>query len=90
MCRKLVSGVARSMGLCKDKRNVPDRVRMQVHAMMNSIHNFVSGENFFRSMLKMPREEYIPMVKETSEISSFCRHLSAHRPETVRKNEQGL
>ncbi|MGO9569368.1 MAG: TetR/AcrR family transcriptional regulator, partial [Desulfomonilaceae bacterium] len=41
---EVVSGIARSMGLCKDKRNVPDRVRMQVHALMNSIHNFVSGE----------------------------------------------
>jgi hypothetical protein len=33
--------------------------------MMNGIHNFVSGENFFRSMLKIPRDEYIDMVKET-------------------------
>jgi TetR/AcrR family transcriptional regulator, regulator of cefoperazone and chloramphenicol sensitivity len=62
---ELVSDIARSLGLCKDKKNVPDHVRMHVLALMNSIHNFVSGESFFRSMLKISRDEYIPMVKET-------------------------
>lgn len=60
-----VSDIARSMGLCKDKRHVPNLVKMKVLAMMNSIHNFVSGEDFFRSMLEVTREEYISMVKET-------------------------
>jgi len=86
---EVVSGVARSMGLCKDKRNVPDRVRMQVHALMNSIHNFVSGENFFRSMLNISRDEYIPMVKETLKFI-LLPAFTATQPETVRKNEQGL
>jgi TetR/AcrR family transcriptional regulator, regulator of cefoperazone and chloramphenicol sensitivity len=86
---EVVSGIARSMGLCKDKRNVPDRVRMQVHALMNSIHNFVSGENFFRSMLKISREEYIPMVKETLKFI-LLPAFTGTRPETVRKKGQGL
>jgi hypothetical protein len=32
---------------------------------MNGIHNFVSGENFFRPMVKLNHKEYIEMVKET-------------------------
>ena len=51
--------------MCKNRKNVPNTVRMRVLAMMNAIHNFVSGENFFRSMLKIQRDEYINMVKET-------------------------
>lgn len=62
---ELVSDIARSMGLCKDKTNVPKIVRMHVLAMMNAIHNFVSGEDFFRSMLDVERDEYVSMVKET-------------------------
>jgi AcrR family transcriptional regulator len=86
---ELVSDIARSMGLCKDKKNVPDRIRMQVLALMNSIHNFVSGESFFRSMLKIPRDEYIPMVKETLKFILLPAFAVA-RHETGRKNEQGL
>ena len=33
--------------------------------MRNAIHNFISGENFFRPMLELEREEYITRVKET-------------------------
>jgi len=40
-------------------------VRMQILAMMNSINNFISGEEFFRSLLVMERDEYIASVKET-------------------------
>ena len=38
---------------------------LEVLTVMNGIHNFVSGENFFRPMLKLNRQEYIKMVKET-------------------------
>jgi TetR/AcrR family transcriptional regulator, regulator of cefoperazone and chloramphenicol sensitivity len=86
---EVVSGIARSMGLCKDKKNVPDRVRMQVHALMNSIHNFVSGENFFRSMLKISRDEYIPMVKETLKFI-LLPAFTGTRPENMRKDERGV
>ena len=62
---ELISDIARSMGLCEDKRRVPTTVKMHVLAMMNAIHNFVSGEDFFRSMLKMGKREYVAMTQET-------------------------
>jgi TetR/AcrR family transcriptional regulator, regulator of cefoperazone and chloramphenicol sensitivity len=62
---EVISDIARSMGLCKDKRNVSPDISLKVLALMNAIHNFVSGEDFFRSMLKLEREAYIVMAKET-------------------------
>ena len=62
---ELISDIARSMNLCKDKKNVPTSSQMEVLAIMNAIHSFISGENFFRPMLKLKRDEYIAMVKET-------------------------
>jgi TetR/AcrR family transcriptional regulator, regulator of cefoperazone and chloramphenicol sensitivity len=62
---ELIFDIAISIGLIKDKKNVSDAVSMRVLALMNSIHNFVSGENFFRSMLKLERDVYIKMVKDT-------------------------
>ncbi len=62
---EFISDIARSMGLCRDKKSVPVRARMQVLAIMNAIHNFISGENFFRPMLKIERREYMALVKET-------------------------
>jgi AcrR family transcriptional regulator len=62
---EFISDIARSMDLCSDKANVSKQVKMQVLTVMNAIHNFVSGETFFRPMLEMEREEYIQMVKET-------------------------
>jgi hypothetical protein len=38
---------------------------MQVLAIMNAIHNFVSGENFFRSLIRIERPEYTHWVKAT-------------------------
>ena len=60
-----VSDIARSMELCTDKKNVPVSARMKVLAIMNAIHNFISGEEFFRPMLGLQRGEYIASVKET-------------------------
>ncbi|MBW1817796.1 MAG: hypothetical protein JRJ60_11635, partial [Deltaproteobacteria bacterium] len=51
--------------LCENKKNVPIEVLMQVLAIMNAIHNFISGENFFRPMLKLHRQPYIERVKDT-------------------------
>ena len=62
---ELISDIARSMGLCSDKKNVPEPVSMKVLAIMNSIYSFISGEDFFRSMLKVKRDDYISMVKGT-------------------------
>jgi hypothetical protein len=57
--------IARSMGLTKDAKKTPPRGMLEVLTVMNGIHNFVSGENFFRPMVKLNREEYIKMVKGT-------------------------
>jgi len=57
--------IAFSMGLSADRKNVPPETMLKVIAVMNSIHNFISGEDFFRTMLKLSRERYIAMVKDT-------------------------
>jgi TetR/AcrR family transcriptional regulator, regulator of cefoperazone and chloramphenicol sensitivity len=62
---EFISDIARSMGLCWDREIVPVAVRMQVLVIMNAIHNFISGESFFRSLLKIERPEYIALAKET-------------------------
>ena len=57
--------IARSMGLTTDAKKTPPRGMLEVLTVMNGIHNFVSGENFFRPMVKLDHEAYIKMVKET-------------------------
>ena len=52
------------MNLCRDKERISSRVKMQVLAIMNAIHNFVSGEDFFRPMLGLERDQYIRTTKE--------------------------
>ena len=60
-----ISDIAYSMGLSEDRKNVPTDVRMKVLSIMNAIHNFVSGENFFRPMMQLERDEYIRTAKDT-------------------------
>jgi AcrR family transcriptional regulator len=62
---EFTADIARSMGLTKDRRQTPPRAMLEVLAVMNAIHNFISGENFFRPMVNLEREEYIRTVKET-------------------------
>jgi len=62
---ELISDIALSMRLAPRKREVPVEAKMQVLAIMNAIHNFISGEGFFRPMLRIGREEYVSRVKET-------------------------
>jgi AcrR family transcriptional regulator len=72
---EFVSDIARSMQLSPDAQSVPAREQMKVLSMMNAIFNFISGENFFRPMLKMRKETYIAMVKETLKfilVPAFC------------------
>jgi AcrR family transcriptional regulator len=57
--------ISRSMGLTKDAKNIPPRAMMEVLTVMNALHNFVSGENFFRPMTGLQREDYILAAKET-------------------------
>jgi len=63
-----ISDIAYSMGLATDRKNVPVDAKMKVLSIMNAIHNFVSGENFFRPMMGLEREEYIKAAKETLKI----------------------
>jgi len=62
---EFTADIARSMGLARDKRNVPPETVMKVLAVMNSIHAFIAGENFFCPMVKVDRKRYIALVKET-------------------------
>ncbi|HYQ59692.1 MAG TPA: helix-turn-helix domain-containing protein [Desulfatiglandales bacterium] len=62
---EFVSDIAKSMHLSENPKNVPVEAKMKVLAMMNAIHNFISGEEFFRSMLKLDKENYMARVKET-------------------------
>jgi TetR/AcrR family transcriptional regulator, regulator of cefoperazone and chloramphenicol sensitivity len=62
---EFISDIAYSMGLAKDRKNVAADAKMKVLAIMNAIHNFVSGENFFRPMMGIDRESYIKEAKET-------------------------
>ncbi len=62
---EFVSEIAYSMGLARHKKNVPNPAKMQVLAIMNSIHSFVSGQDFFRSMFDMPQDQYVSLVKQT-------------------------
>ncbi|RJP94982.1 MAG: TetR/AcrR family transcriptional regulator [Desulfobacteraceae bacterium] len=63
-----ISDIAYSMGLASDRKNVPVDAKMKVLSIMNAIHNFVSGENFFRPMMNLEREEYIKAAKETLKV----------------------
>jgi AcrR family transcriptional regulator len=62
---EFVSDIARSMKLGDGRKHVSVEAKMQVLAMMNAIHNFISGEGFFRPMLELERKAYILRVKET-------------------------
>jgi AcrR family transcriptional regulator len=62
---EFTADIARSMGLVRDKKSVTPEIAMKVLAVMNSIHNFISGENFFRPIVNVERERYIALVKET-------------------------
>lgn len=71
---EFITDIAYSMGLSKDRKNASLDARMKVLFIMNGIHNFVSGENFFRPMLEAEREQYLEQAKETLKffnISAF-------------------
>jgi AcrR family transcriptional regulator len=62
---EFTADIARSMGLARDKRNVPPETMMKVLAVMNSIHSFIAGVSFFHPMVKVEKDRYIALVKET-------------------------
>jgi AcrR family transcriptional regulator len=62
---EITTDIIRFMGLEKESKSVSPRMILQVLAVMNSIHNFIAGESFFRPMVRLERKEYILLVKET-------------------------
>jgi AcrR family transcriptional regulator len=62
---EFMGNIAYSMGLVQDKTNFPVGAKMKMLAVMNAIHNFVSGENFFLALLDGDHESYVREVKET-------------------------
>ncbi len=60
-----LSDIAYSMGLAESRKEVSVEARMKVLSIMNAIHNFVSGENFFRPMMGLDRDQYIRQAKDT-------------------------
>ena len=62
---EFITDIARSMGLSQADGSVDIQVKMRILGMMNSIHNFISGEEFFCSTLGLTRKEYVPLAKQT-------------------------
>ncbi len=60
-----VSNIARAMKLAERKGPVSAEARMQVLAIMNAIYNFISGQEFFQSIVGVDRERYVALVKST-------------------------
>lgn len=59
------SGIAVAMDLAEDKAHVTVRDKARILAVWNCVLNFISGENFFRPILKVDRERYQSVVRET-------------------------
>lgn len=62
---EFMGSVAYSMGMVRSKKDLTVNEEMKMLSVMNSIHNFVSGQNFFLAMMGMDRDHYISQVKET-------------------------
>jgi len=72
---EFISDIAFSMGLTKDRKMCSAQAKMKVLTIINSIHNYVSGETFFLPMLGIDRKGYIKLAKETIKfyaISAFA------------------
>ncbi len=80
---EFISDIARSMDLSGKKEAVPANVKMQILTIMNAIHNFVSGESFFRPMLGLGKEEYRSKVKETLKTILIPAFTEKDQPDEV-------
>ena len=60
-----ISNIAVAMELAGDKKTVPVENKARILAVWNTVLNFISGEDFFRPMLKTNHENYVNVVKET-------------------------
>jgi AcrR family transcriptional regulator len=60
-----IANIAVAMNLARSRKSVSVQSRARILAVWNTVLNFISGENFFRPMLDVDREEYIRVVKAT-------------------------
>jgi AcrR family transcriptional regulator len=60
-----ISNIAIAMELAADSKTVSVEAKARILAVWNTVLNFISGEDFFRPMLKTNHESYIKVVKET-------------------------
>ena len=77
-----VSDIARSMGLQEPDGSISIQSRMRVLAMMNAIHNFISGQDHFRAVLGLDQREYMTRTKETLRFLLIPAFTSAETPES--------
>ena len=59
-----ISNIAVAMELAGDKKTVTIEDKARILAVWNTVLNFISGEDFFRPMLKTNHENYVNVVKE--------------------------
>ncbi len=62
---EFTSDIARAMGLTKGKKHASPRAMLEVMIVMNAVHGLISGESFFLKVLKIDKEAYTKLVKET-------------------------
>lgn len=70
--------IVRSMGLKQDKESISFSIA-SVLTVMNSIHSFISGEAYFRTMVRQNKDEYVSVVKETLKhifIAAFTKDMA--------------
>jgi AcrR family transcriptional regulator len=60
-----LANIAVAMELAADKKTVSIESKARILAVWNTVLNFISGENFFRPLLKTGRENYMAVVKQT-------------------------
>ena len=81
--QRYISNIAVAMELAADKKTVTVENKARILAVWNTVLNFISGEDFFRPMLKTKHDNYIKVVKETLKfilVPAF----------TLEKNEKNL
>ena len=60
-----ISNIAVAMELAGDTKKVTVEDKARILAVWNTVLNFISGEDFFRPMLKTDHQNYVNVVKET-------------------------
>jgi AcrR family transcriptional regulator len=59
------ANIAIAMNLAQNKTDVSVQAKARILAVWNCVLNFISGENFFRPILNVDRQEYLAVIKDT-------------------------